>query len=355
MIAFLRGLWQNKGETEGVIIMNQTTIGGRIKYHRKRLGLTQEQLAARMGVSAQAVSKWENDLSCPDISILPELAALFGISVDELLGKQGAEPVHTAEPIAQAEEKESSGCQWSFRLKNSGILFALFILTVGALLLVNYLCALEVSTWTVLWTTAVFYIGISGLLGGFSLFCLVLSLGGVAFLLSAYGILAIRLGWGVLLPAALLLWGASLVIDILFGKRCKRKKTVQRISNAAHGKRPVREMHCDDGYLHCTLNFGDGRIPVVVPVLRGGDIDSSFGEFTVDFSGCDTVAEDCELEVDNSFGSLTLLVPERFKVELTRDESFGATQVRGCPAAHPEGTIRLNADVSFGNLEIRYI
>ena len=51
--------------------MNQTTIGERIKYHRKRLGMTQEQLAERIGVSAQAVSKWENNLSCPDISILP--------------------------------------------------------------------------------------------------------------------------------------------------------------------------------------------------------------------------------------------------------------------------------------------
>ena len=117
--------------------MNQTTIGGRIKYHRKRLGMTQEQLAARMGVSAQAVSKWENDLSCPDISILPELAALFGISVDELLGK--SETVHTAEPIpAQDEPKESwRPQQWNFTLKNSGLMFALFILTVGALLLVN--------------------------------------------------------------------------------------------------------------------------------------------------------------------------------------------------------------------------
>ena len=58
--------------------MNNTTIGDRIKYHRKRLGMTQEQLAERMGVSAQAVSKWENNLSCPDISVLPELAEVFG-------------------------------------------------------------------------------------------------------------------------------------------------------------------------------------------------------------------------------------------------------------------------------------
>lgn len=334
--------------------MNQTTIGGRIKYHRKRLGMTQEQLAARMGVSAQAVSKWENDLSCPDISILPELATLLGITVDELLGKtDAATPVHTAEPIASEQEKPSWDFRWNQRLKNSGLIFALFILTVGALLLVNYLFALKVSTWTVLWTLALLYIGISGLLGGFSLFCLLMSLGGLGFLLSAYGILTIRLSWGILLPALFLLWGVSLVIDILFGKRRKMKKAKQHVPSGR--KDPVRKMHCDGGQLHCTLNFGTARIPVVVPELFGGDIDSSFGEFTVDFSGCAAVGSDCRLSVDNSFGSLTLLIPERFKVELSRDESFGATQVRGCPIAQPEGTIFLDADVSFGNLEIRYI
>ncbi len=64
--------------------MNQT-IGGRIAAYRKEKGMTQEDLAKHMGVSAQAVSKWENDLSCPDISALPKLCRLLGISTDELL------------------------------------------------------------------------------------------------------------------------------------------------------------------------------------------------------------------------------------------------------------------------------
>ena len=57
--------------------MNEMTLGKRIMQHRKRLGMTQEQLADRVGVSAQAVSKWENDLSCPDISLLPQLAEIL--------------------------------------------------------------------------------------------------------------------------------------------------------------------------------------------------------------------------------------------------------------------------------------
>ena len=64
----------------------EQTLGKRIMENRKRLGWTQDRLAEQMGVSAQAVSKWENDQSCPDISLLPKLAELFGITVDELLG-----------------------------------------------------------------------------------------------------------------------------------------------------------------------------------------------------------------------------------------------------------------------------
>lgn len=61
------------------------TIGSRIAENRRRIGMTQEELAAKLAVSAQAVSKWENDITCPDIMTLPKLAELLGITVDELL------------------------------------------------------------------------------------------------------------------------------------------------------------------------------------------------------------------------------------------------------------------------------
>ena len=63
-----------------------------LQFLRARRGLTQEQLAEEFGVSPQAVSKWENGASCPDILILPQLADFFGITVDELLrGPRGGE------------------------------------------------------------------------------------------------------------------------------------------------------------------------------------------------------------------------------------------------------------------------
>lgn len=64
--------------------MNET-IGNRISKYRKEKGLTQEALAEKMGVSSQAVSKWENDISCPDISLLPQLCRILGITADELI------------------------------------------------------------------------------------------------------------------------------------------------------------------------------------------------------------------------------------------------------------------------------
>ena len=69
------------------------TLGEKIASMRKANGMTQEQLAEMCSVSAQAVSKWENDLTAPDIALLPRLSTLFGVSVDELLGVQRTEVV----------------------------------------------------------------------------------------------------------------------------------------------------------------------------------------------------------------------------------------------------------------------
>lgn len=68
------------------------SLGARIAQLRKQQGLTQDELAEVMQVSPQAVSKWENDLSCPDIQLLPKLADFLHVSIDELLrGKREAQ------------------------------------------------------------------------------------------------------------------------------------------------------------------------------------------------------------------------------------------------------------------------
>lgn len=72
-----------KGENNNEVMgMN---IGNNISALRKAKGITQEELANALGVSAQAVSKWENDSSCPDVSLLTKISDYFGVTVDALL------------------------------------------------------------------------------------------------------------------------------------------------------------------------------------------------------------------------------------------------------------------------------
>lgn len=80
------------------------TLGKRIGQYRRKLGLTQEGLAQRLDVTNQAVSKWESDQCCPDIAQLPKLADLFGITMDELFGREAPAPQEI--PLVEAEVAE---------------------------------------------------------------------------------------------------------------------------------------------------------------------------------------------------------------------------------------------------------
>ena len=83
----------------------EMTIGKRIAALRREKNLKQDDLAQMLEVSPQAVSKWENDQTCPDISLLPKLAKILGVSVDELLsGKQETQPVVTLVPEDQRKD-----------------------------------------------------------------------------------------------------------------------------------------------------------------------------------------------------------------------------------------------------------
>lgn len=65
--------------------MKEQTLGAMIAALRKEKGMTQLELANQLGVTDKAVSKWERDLSCPDVHSLPKLAQILGVSVDELM------------------------------------------------------------------------------------------------------------------------------------------------------------------------------------------------------------------------------------------------------------------------------
>jgi len=63
-------------------------LSERILQLRREKNLTQEALAEQLGLSFQAISKWENSQSCPDIVLLPQLADIFGVTIDSLFGRE---------------------------------------------------------------------------------------------------------------------------------------------------------------------------------------------------------------------------------------------------------------------------
>lgn len=84
--------------------MLKESLGQKIAALRKEKGLTQEDLAVKLDVSAQAVSKWENDISCPDIMLLPKLSAILNVSVDSLLGCESK--TETVQLVPKKERKD---------------------------------------------------------------------------------------------------------------------------------------------------------------------------------------------------------------------------------------------------------
>ncbi len=71
--------------------MSTIKLNEQIAFLRKQKGLTQEELANALGVTNQAVSKWEAAQCCPDIQHLPDLAKIFDVSIDELVGYKSTE------------------------------------------------------------------------------------------------------------------------------------------------------------------------------------------------------------------------------------------------------------------------
>lgn len=84
-------------------------LGNKIKALRKACGITQEQLADAIGISFQAVSKWENNIALPDITLAPSLASYFGVTMDELFEFN----------LKEMNEKLESICTEAYRYRES--------------------------------------------------------------------------------------------------------------------------------------------------------------------------------------------------------------------------------------------
>jgi transcriptional regulator with XRE-family HTH domain len=352
-------------QKEGGTAMEQT-LGKRIIANRKRIGFTQDQLAEKLGVTAQAVSKWENDQSCPDISILPKLAGLFGITIDELLGVTPEPDATQPEPevyegevmdsddSAEDDNSENEGfhvargnfeLQFDHGVSRSSLQLAVLILITGGLTLTSEILNWDVSFWSILWPTALLVFGLFGILPRFSFFRFGCFLFGGYFLLDNLNVLRFQFGWNLVLPSILLILGICLVLKTLF----KPKYHFHR--------RMKHKPHCsqDGETFSVSVNFGGDNRIISLPRMSYGDINVSFGEIKVDLSGVEEIADACMVDANCSFGELTLLVPSRYRIQCAKNASFAEVSIHGKPDADTQGTIFVNANASFGEISIRYI
>ena len=341
----------------------ETTLGKRITANRKRLGLTQDQLAEKLGITAQAVSKWENDLSCPDISILPKLADIFGTTIDTLLGRDVPSQVCETEVVAEETQAEKtfsydsdSGkmhVHWD-GLKLEGIGLACWVLLTGILYLLVQFMDVSVNFWNVLWPSFLFVFGIFGLypkLSGFRLGC---SLFGAYVILYKLQILPFVLPDGILIAVAVVIFGFGLLVDSI--RKSKRRNIIYDLKhgNHHHGK-VVHEYQIDGTSFSYDSSFGDDTQYIEMDTFHHGSISVNFGDYAVDLRGIANVENESILTADCSFGNLTIIVPQRFAIVPDSSTSFADFQISGQPDANAGQIIHLQASVSFGEICVKYL
>lgn len=341
----------------------ETTLGKRIAAYRKQMKLTQDQLAEKLGLTAQAVSKWENDQSCPDITILPKLADIFGVTTDELLGRESAVPVRETVVVTR-EETEANGFtfdngkmdfHWE-GVKLEGIGLACWVILTGILFLVTQLLPIDVSFWNILWPSFLLVFGVFGLFPKFSAFRLGCALVGGYFLVSKLQLISLQLNNSIIFAVVVLLFGLALLADALKKNNGKHRGATYTDANGKvhHGKQESN-YSCDADTFHYEVNFGESTQLVVLEKMRYGYISTNFGEYTVDLSGVTALEGECRLEAECNFGELTILVPRNYTVLPDSSTAFASFNIQGHPDSTPQGSIHLSASVNFGEICVKYI
>lgn len=341
------------------------TLGKRILYYRKRMTMTQDQLAERMGVSPQAVSKWEHDLSCPDVTSLPRLAEIFGITTDELLGITSAQPQSAKTDIFDGDDEDevtdsgqSVPSLWKTLRRYSGrYLWALFLIALGGIYLTADLLELNTDFWDILWSLSILFFGIHWSLHNLLPLGGLCILGGGYLLLENLGLVEEHLvTWPLLLGLALVLCGLSILLKRYLrpkGHQCRSTSHYATSCTSSCSERPTRVCDTSGGSIRADFAFCSDRVTIHEELFRGGSIDVAFGSLVLDLRNCSGATADCELKLDVSFGSLVLLLPGHLRVDLDLDRMGASCDTTGMPEADAT-PILLYGDCAFSSLKLQY-
>lgn len=337
----------------------EETLGKRIAFHRKRLGLTQDALAELLGITALAVSKWENDQSCPDITMLPKLTEIFDITADELLGIRQAE-VHLAEVAAEerpdtdlrSEDNTVKKGKWD-ALTSPGAAFAFWLFLTGLVAVVEAFRPVHCGLWDIAIACGIFTFGLFGFFRRFSVLRLGCAVAGGVFILNLLTIAELGdFDWTVPLAAGIALFGLDLLIGIV-----RRPKGDWKFMPSGHLTNGSSKNHCtyDGERFECATCFGEGDRLIHLSRLSGGRGQLTFGELHIDLTACGEIADGCDIALECAFGSLEILIPRQYRVEAATSTAFGTVETKGYPDPDAISTIFLKCNVSFGEITIRHI
>lgn len=325
------------------------SMGKRIMQLRKAAGMTQEQLSAMVGVTPQAVSKWENDISCPDIATLPHLAEIFGVSTDALLGREDMD----TEAVRAAYAKESSVRKQKSR---GGIYFGILVAAAGLALLCGQFIDIPFQPWGVIWSAVLMGLGVAWVVQRFNFLALGVALLGLYYLMNNLGVqMPFAMSWGVALSAFLVLLGLTILWDHLFPHAEKdAKKWEDWGPGSDYVRRHAESAFSDeDGQVQLKSVFAENTYATNTPLFRGGNMEVRFGHGVLDMRTLQSVAADAVLHVEISFGSGEVWLPRGLRADLSVSKSCGDCEEHAAPAPDAK-PIRIEGSVSFGSLEIHY-
>lgn len=340
----------------------EETLGKRISARRKALGLTQDALAEHLGITAQAVSKWENDQSCPDITMLPRLAEIFCCTTDELLGLTAKEI--TAAEAAIPEEPGKASADQSPPIRRNALAspigaFGLWLFLTGLVTLVDsllpypqaladpgYRCPfLDIAL-----SCGIFAFGLCFLFRRFSLLRVAcVCFGGICVLNLITQPSIADMDWRIPLWAGLALFGLDIFLDILLDR--------SRALSRGHYSLSCMQNYFDteaDSFC-CATSFGASTRRVTMPHLSSGRAEVSFGNLTLDLSGCQQFSETSQLNLDCSFGEMTILVPHFCHAVVNVQTAFADCRTYGLPEPDASARIYVNGNAVFGHITFRYV
>lgn len=208
------------------------SMGRQIAYRRKALRMTQDQLADRLGVTKQAVSKWENEMCFPDILILPELAEIFDCSTDALFGLEEESDSDDSDHTLSHQREEHSitiDIEWGRTNWNKcKLATSIWMICIGICTVTQFLGKetwAQFSYWNCAWSSALFVWGILGIYPRVSLFRIVCAVVGCYWLLESTLALSTQFHIKYQIPISFLLLGFSLLAERFPMKKGSKENT----------------------------------------------------------------------------------------------------------------------------------